>query len=107
MSIIMNTQYSAYGYLPDPNLNGHGSFSIVNRCTTFHRTHVSYKSLQEQNYWLTNMVMQNSYWTNYTNYYYPIVNDEQVVNENEIVKRRKTDGNDRITTHVYNYLMYS
>jgi len=87
----MNFNNGAYCLLQDPNLNGHGSFNIVNGYVKFHCTPVTYESLQEQNYWLTNMVMQNYYLENCTNYYYPIINDTQVVHKNEVVKRRKTE----------------
>ena len=81
----------AYGYPCDEIQNCFGHFSIVNGCTTFHRTLVSYESLQEQNYLLTSMVMQQTYWNNYNSYYYPIENEHQIIGDNEVVKRRKLD----------------
>lgn len=81
----------AYVYPIDGMSNCCSYFRIVNGCITFHQTPVSYESLQKQNYWLTNMVMHNIYWNNYTNFYYHIVNEHQVIGNNKVVKRRKLD----------------
>jgi len=61
MIYLQLTKNIAYGQILDTNANGHGHFSVTNGIATFQRAPVSYQYLQEQNYWLTNMVMQNSY----------------------------------------------
>ena len=80
--------YMSCGQVLDASKNGCGHFSVVNGIVTFQRTSVSYEALQEQNYWLTNqnMVMQNMHLGNFCNYYYPIVSDQQMDHENEIIK---------------------
>jgi len=90
--IMMN---NVNGYNWDYNSDCFGCFTMVNGCTTFHRTPVRYEALQEQNYWLTNLVMQHVYCGNNNVFYYPVT---QEIDSNVLNKRRKTsESNDRKT----------
>ena len=85
----------ANGYKWDYNSDCFGCFTMVNGCTTFHRTPVRYEALQEQNYWLTNLVMQNVYCGNNNWVYYPVTEE---IDSDVLSKRRKTnESNDTKT----------
>lgn len=63
---------------------------MINGCRMFHRTPMQYEVLQEQNYWLTNLVIQQVFCSKYNSYYYPVM-QENNFKSNEVIKHRKTN----------------
>jgi len=78
----MNVNYGNQG-----SALGHGYFTVYNGTVWYYDTSVSHQQLQEQNYRLTNMIMDYNYYL--ANTYVPHILQPVLIENDQFMKRQK------------------